>query len=88
MRRRAYHRPVTTPAFIDQTVALLERTPSVVRAVLDGLPESWLGVPDTEDGWTARDVVGHLISGELTDWIPRAEMILRDGTYHSLSWAR
>lgn len=34
----------------------------------------------TPDGWTARDVVGHLISAELDDWIPRAEMILNDGT--------
>ncbi|HEY3071714.1 MAG TPA: DinB family protein [Candidatus Limnocylindrales bacterium] len=33
-----------------------------------------------EGGWTARDVVGHLISAELDDWIPRAEIILEDGT--------
>lgn len=65
---------------IDESLALLERTPRVVEALLDGLPESWLGEPDTPDGWTARDVVGHLITGEQTDWIPRAEIILRDGT--------
>ena len=66
--------------FLAETTALLERTPRVVRALLDGLPEPWLGTPDTPDGWTPRDVVGHLISAELDDWIPRAEMILRDGT--------
>jgi hypothetical protein len=71
---------VSEPAVLDESIALLERTPRVVRELLDGLPESWLGVPDTEGGWTARDVVGHLISGELTDWIPRAEIIVRDGT--------
>ena len=65
---------------LDETTALLERTPRVVRALLDGLPEPWLATPDTADGWTPRDVVGHLISAELDDWIPRAEMILRDGT--------
>ena len=69
-----------TATFLAETTALLERTPRVVRTLLDGLPESWLTTPDTADGWTPRDVVGHLISAELDDWIPRAEMILRDGT--------
>ncbi len=68
-----------TDSFLAETTALLDRTPRVVRALLDGLPEPWLGTPDTADGWTPRDVVGHLISAELDDWIPRAEMILRDG---------
>ena len=69
-----------TTTFLAETTALLERTPRVVRALLDRLPESWLSTPDTTDGWTPRDVIGHLISAELDDWIPRAEMILRDGT--------
>jgi DinB superfamily len=69
-----------TDTFLAETTALLERTPRVVRALLDGLPEPWLGTPDAPDGWTPRDVVGHLISAELDDWIPRVEMILRDGT--------
>ncbi len=73
-----YPRGMSDP-FLAETTALLERTPGVVRALLDGLPESWLGTPDTADGWTPRDVVGHLISAELDDWIPRAETILRDG---------
>jgi hypothetical protein len=68
-----------TDTFLDETTALLDRSPRVVRALLDGLPEPWLGSPDTPAGWTPRDVIGHLISAELDDWIPRAEMILRDG---------
>jgi DinB family protein len=71
---------VPSSPFIDEQVALLERTPRVVRELLQGLPESWLEERDTPDGWQARDVVGHLISGELTDWIPRAEMIVEYGT--------
>ena len=67
-------------ANLAETTALLERTPRVVRALLDGLPDSWLDTPDTADGWTPRDVVGHLISAELDDWIPRVEMILEHGT--------
>jgi hypothetical protein len=66
--------------FLDESTSLLERTPRVIRDLLAGLPDGWLSEPDTAGGWTARDVVGHLMSGELTDWIPRAEIILRDGT--------
>jgi DinB superfamily len=65
---------------LSETIALLERTPRVVRALLDGLPASWLDTPDATDGWTPRDVVGHLISAELDDWIPRAKLIMEHGT--------
>lgn len=65
---------------LDETTALLERTPRMLREMLAGLPDGWLGVPDTEGGWTARDVVGHLISAEIEDWIPRVEIIMADGT--------
>ena len=68
-----------TDPFLAETTALLERTPRVVRDLLGGLPDTWLETPDTPDGWTPRDVLGHLISGELEDWIPRAEMIMREG---------
>ena len=71
---------MTAPQFLAEQVALLERTPGVVRALLQGLPDSWLDERDTADGWQARDVLGHLISGELTDWIPRAEIIANHGT--------
>jgi hypothetical protein len=64
----------------DETAALLERTPRILRELLADLPAGWLGAPDTAGGWTARDVVGHLISAELEDWIPRAEIILGHGT--------
>jgi len=66
-------------AMADQ-IALLERTPRLTADLLGGLSESWLGTPDTAGGWTPRDVVGHLISAELDDWIPRVEVILGEGT--------
>jgi uncharacterized damage-inducible protein DinB len=65
---------------LEDSIALLERTPRVLHELLAGLPESWLVARDTPDGWTARDVVGHLISAELDDWVPRAEIIVSDGT--------
>jgi hypothetical protein len=66
--------------FITETVALLARTPDVLRTLLVGLPESWTDTPDVPDGWRPRDVVGHLITGEQTDWITRTRRILANGT--------
>lgn len=66
--------------FLDESIELLERTPVVLRNLVGGLPASWLSERDTPDGWTARDVVGHLISAELDDWITRAERIVAHGT--------
>lgn len=67
--------------FLSDTTALLARTPRVLHALLDDLPASWLAAADRpHDGWTASDVVGHLISAELDDWIPRVELIMSRGT--------
>ena len=66
--------------FVEETTAVLARTPAVLRALLVGLPEAWTGTPDTADGWRPRDVVGHLITGEETDWVVRTRRILDDGT--------
>lgn len=65
---------------LEESFALLERTPRFLHELLAGLPESWLTARDTPTGWSAKDVVGHLISAELDDWIPRAERIVSDGT--------
>jgi len=75
----AYHRRGMSD-FLGETRDLLRRTPDVLRALLAGLPETWTATPDVEDGWRPRDVVGHLISGELDDWIPRTRRILEHGT--------
>jgi hypothetical protein len=66
--------------FLAETVDLLERTPNVVRALLGGLPDAWAGTADVEGGWRPRDVVGHLVTAELDNWIPRVKRILDDGT--------
>ena len=65
--------------FLADTTDLLRRTPDVLRALLSAAPESWVGTPDTAGGWRPRDVVGHLITGELTGWIARTKRILDDG---------
>jgi DinB superfamily len=64
---------------LDQTIALLARTPFVLNALLRDLPENWTHRDEGEKSWTAHDVVGHLIHGERTDWMPRAKRILEYG---------
>lgn len=60
-------------------LAVLERTPSVLRALLVGLPEAWTRNNEGPQTWSPREVVGHLIEGERTDWIPRARIVLAQG---------
>jgi hypothetical protein len=66
--------------FVADTLALLERTPRALRVLLEDLPQAWTDTPDVADGWRPRDVVGHLITGEETDWIIRTRRILEHGT--------
>ena len=61
------------------TTALLKRTPAALDALLRDLPEGWTLRNEGDGTWSAFDVVGHLIHGERTDWIPRARMILDFG---------
>ena len=65
---------------LDDAVAVLERTPSSLSALLDGLPELWIRATEGEGTWSPYDVIGHLIHGERTDWIPRARHILAGET--------
>jgi len=58
---------------------VLERTPRVVRALLQDLPEPWIRGTEGPETWSPFDVVGHLIHGERTDWMERVELILAHG---------
>lgn len=64
---------------LQQTIALLTRTPAALNALLRGLPEEWTHRNEGGDSWTVFDVIGHLIHGERTDWMPRARIILQHG---------
>jgi hypothetical protein len=64
---------------LPQTLALLARTPAVLDALLRDLPQAWTHRNEGDDSWNAFDIVGHLIHGEHTDWMPRARMILEFG---------
>lgn len=64
---------------LDQSVDMLRRTPATLMALLDGLGEPWVRGTEGAETFSPFDVVGHLIDGEETDWIPRARIILAQG---------
>ena len=64
---------------LQDTIALLSRTPATLNALLRDLPETWTHRSEGADTWTAYDVVGHLIHGERTDWMQRTRGILEHG---------
>ena len=69
-----------TAAFdLPQALDLLARTPGVLDALLRGTSTSWHTADEGAGTWSAFDIVGHLIHGEETDWIPRARIILEHG---------
>jgi uncharacterized damage-inducible protein DinB len=66
------------PFRLDDAVAILERTPASLTALLSDLPERWIHATEGAGTWSPYDVIGHLIHGERTDWIPRARHIMAD----------
>jgi len=65
--------------FVEESVAILRRTPGVLDALLRDLPEVWTNANEGNGTWTPHAVVGHLIHAEENDWISRARMILEHG---------
>ena len=61
---------------LPDAIAILEHTPQALRALLDGLSPAWTDATEGPDTWSPYVIVGHLIHGERTDWIPRARIIL------------
>jgi hypothetical protein len=66
-------------AQLEDAVPVLERTPSTLRALLLGLPDAWTSATEGPGSWSPFDIVGHLIHGERTNFMPRIEHILRHG---------
>jgi hypothetical protein len=65
---------------LEEAVAILERTPAAVSALLDGVPETWVRATEGEGTWSPYDVVGHLVHGERADWMERTRHILSGET--------
>jgi hypothetical protein len=64
---------------LDDAVPVLRATPVVLRAWLADLPDVWTRSNEGPETWSPFDIVGHLIHGERTDWIPRLELLLTHG---------
>jgi len=75
---------IATEFSLDEISAVLARTPATLNALLRGLPDRWVlsnegRGNEGKDTWSAFDIVGHLIVGERTDWMPRVRIILESG---------
>ncbi len=61
---------------LGNSIMILGRTPGLLRDLIGELPPDMVTANEGEGTWSPFDIVGHLIHGERTDWIPRAEIIL------------
>ena len=64
---------------LENSIALLSRTPAALDALLRGLPQMWTETGEGEGTWSVSTVVAHLIHAEHDDWMPRATVILHSG---------
>lgn len=65
---------------VSLALPVLSATPNTLRALLAALPTDWLQAREAPGAWNPVEILGHLIHGELTDWIPRTRVILEHGT--------
>jgi hypothetical protein len=64
---------------LERGIPILARTPAVLRTMLGDLPSGWTDANEGPDTWSPYVILGHLVHGELTDWIQRAGIILAQG---------
>jgi DinB superfamily len=64
---------------LDQAIEVLSATPKTLSHLLGALSADWTTAGNSENAWGPYDILGHLIHGEETDWIPRARIILEQG---------
>lgn len=65
---------------LNKAISILERTPAILTAYLGELSPDWTHQNEGSETWSAYDIIGHLIHGETTDWIPRTKVILSNNT--------
>jgi len=61
---------------VNKSLEILERTPAILETMLSELSEEWIRNNEGPDTWSPYDIIGHLVHGEKTDWVPRMESIL------------
>lgn len=65
---------------VSKSIQILQRTPVVLESLLIGISDEWIHQNEGQNTWSPYQVVGHLIHGEKTDWIPRAKIILSNSS--------
>lgn len=71
--------PTKIPFDVAKSIEILKQTPYTLSRLLEGLSPEWTESSGDKENWSPFDVIGHLIHGEETDWIPRAQIILAQG---------
>lgn len=64
---------------LTHALEILRQTPATLHSLLNGLSPEWIRATEGPETWSPYDVIGHLICGEETDWIPRLQVILNHG---------
>ena len=64
---------------LKKSIELLERSPKTYETLFCNLNYNWNRINEGQNTWSAYNIIGHLIHGEKTDWIPRAKIILNQG---------
>src|SRR5690349_6171863 len=70
---------------LPHSIEILSRTPDALHALLYDLSVEWTHENKGGESWSVYDIIGHLIHGELTDWMPRMEIILSDAAEKSFT---
>lgn len=65
---------------VKEAISVLEKSPAVFRSLLSGLSSEWTHNNEGGESWSPYDVIGHLVHGEKTDWMPRLEIVLSDSS--------
>lgn len=68
---------------INDAVAILSRSPAILRTMLSGLDDHWIKSNYGKDTFSPFDVLGHLVHGEKEDWLRRTKIILEHGESRS-----
>lgn len=63
---------------VNQGLEVLQQTPVTLQSMLSHLSDDWVFSNEGGDSWSPFDIVGHLIHGEKTDWMPRLQLILSE----------
>lgn len=63
---------------LQKSIPILERTPIVIKLMLEGLGDEWIMNNEGPETWSPYDIIGHLIHGENNDWITRIRITLQD----------